>query len=193
MAAEREKHHQLSQAPDRVVAENDGQPGPRFLSRVRVIGTARIVRSFRGKYFFLSNFSPARFCIDGKWYDTAEHYYQACKADNEADHERVRLATTAAMAKKIGRSIKIRPDWDDVKESVMTRGLRAKFSIPALRSKLLDTGDAELIEETAWHDEFWGVDSKTGKGQNKLGKMLVAIRDELRESAGRAPSSGAMP
>lgn len=116
---------------------------------------------------------------NNKWYDTNEHYYQASKASNEADHERIRCQPTAAMAKKAGRSIKLRADWDAIKEKVMWKGLVAKFSIPALRSKLLATGDADLVEENTWGDKVWGVDAITGEGENKLGKMLVKLRGEI--------------
>ena len=140
------------------------------------------IQSFRGEHFFLSNFFPSRICIDGKWYGTNEHWYQASKAESEADHERVRLAPTAAVAKKIGRSIKIRSDWDQIKDGVMRRGLSAKFAVPELRERLLATGDAELIELNTWHDEIWGIDIKTGKGENRLGKMLMQIREEIKRS-----------
>jgi ribA/ribD-fused uncharacterized protein len=144
-----------------------------------MIVAATTIRSFRGNHAFLSNFFPSRFCIDGKWYETNEHWFQSNKACNEAGHERVRLAPTAVAAKKIGHFIKIRADWNRIKDDVMLKGLKAKFAIPDLREKLLATGDAAIEEANSWNDKIWGVDINTGKGENRLGKMLVTIRDEL--------------
>ena len=44
----------------------------------------------------------------------------------------------------------------------------------------MDTGDRKLVEHTDKND-FWG-DGGDGKGDNKLGELLMKIRDELNET-----------
>ena len=74
----------------------------------------------------------------------------------------------------------MRPDWEQVKLGIMEEIVRAKFTQhPELAGRLLSTGDLQLVEGNAWHDTFWGVDLATGKGQNRLGLILMRIRAEL--------------
>jgi ribA/ribD-fused uncharacterized protein len=136
---------------------------------------------FRDKYRFLSNFWKCPFIIDDKIYITNEHYYQSMKARSERSRKRIRDADTPYLAKKRGRSVNIREDWEEVKVDIMRKGLKAKFTQnESLKQKLLKTGDAYLEEGNDWGDTFWGVDLDTGKGQNHLGKMLMKLRDDLR-------------
>ncbi len=76
----------------------------------------------------------------------------------------------------------LRADWESVKEDVMRRALRAKFTAhPELRDLLLGTGDADLVEN-APGDYYWGV-GKDGSGKNRLGALLVELRAALRREA----------
>ena len=86
-------------------------------------------------------------------------------------------------AKALGQSRKfpIRSDWDQVKETVMLHALRQKFQNPSLRTLLLQTKNRELIEDSPY-DRFWGC-GRDGKGKNRLGHLLMALRDEIREDA----------
>jgi len=103
------------------------------------------------------------------------------KARSERSRKRIRDADTPYLAKKRGRSVNIREDWEEVKVDIMRKGLKAKFTQnESLKQKLLKTGDAYLEEGNDWGDTFWGVDLDTGKGQNHLGKMLMKLRDDLR-------------
>lgn len=86
-------------------------------------------------------------------------------------------ASTPGLAKKMGRSVSLRPDWEDIKDDVMLEGLYRKFADDELAEWLLDTGDEELIEGNWWGDRYWGVCN--GVGQNKLGKLLMKVREEL--------------
>ena len=131
------------------------------------------VFGFKGDYFFLSNFFVE---ADGL---TAEHRFQAAKTTDPVWRERILSAPTPSKAKYHGRSCPLRPDWEDVKTEVMEEIVRAKFADPALRDKLLATGDAELIEANHWGDTFWGVDEKTGVGKNWLGAILKWTRETL--------------
>lgn len=92
-------------------------------------------------------------------------------------------APTPGEAKRRGRSVKLRPDWEEVKEEVMLEGLRLKFRIPEFREGLRATQSAILIEGTTWHDNEWGnctcEKCKDIPGKNKLGKLLMKVRSEL--------------
>lgn len=135
---------------------------------------------FEGEHEFLSNFYKSRVTYEGKWYPTLEHAYQAAKSVSTAERQIVGDAATPAIAKKLGRSVTIREDWDNVKVSVMTELVEQKFmQNPILGELLLGTGDAELIEGNWWNDKFWGV--CRGEGKNMLGIILMNTREKLRE------------
>lgn len=110
-----------------------------------------------------------------------KHAFQAAKATNQAAHDWVWQAPTAYEAKQRGRSISLRPDWEQIKDEVMLRILRAKFALPRLRKLLLGTGDQPLVEDRP--DPYWGR-GLDGKGKNMLGILLVEIRAEIRTATG---------
>lgn len=139
-----------------------------------------MIDRFNDKYFFLSNFSPSPFRIDYVLFPTMEHYFQANKADNQNDYLHIAYAPTPGEAKRLGRKIQLRPDWEKIKDNVMLTGLRKKFADPELRNLLLATGDEELIEGNYWGDTYWGVCN--GVGQNKLGKLLMQVREEIKNN-----------
>ena len=135
--------------------------------------------SFRGAFDFLSNFYPARVEVDGICYQNAEAAFQAQKCVDAAD--RVAFAELPAVkAKRKGRQVELRPDWDAMRLSVMEEVVRAKFTQnPDLAARLVATGTMPLVEGNSFGDTFWGVDAKTGKGENNLGKILMKIREAL--------------
>lgn len=138
-----------------------------------------MIDKFDGQYRFLSNFHVLFSPIEdelGLKYNSVEAAYQASKT-LDIDERRVFTVLGADKAKKLGKKIKMRPDWDEVKLSVMEDLLRKKFTNDQLREKLLATGDVELIEGNWWGDRFWGVCK--GEGENHLGKLLMKIRGEL--------------
>ena len=139
------------------------------------------VKEFRGKFRFLSNFYPTKIEIDGIEYATTEHYFQSMKFTDSEIQEKIRNAPTPGLAKKWAREHKKREDWYEISLDVMERALKAKFDIPEFREKLLATGDMYLQEGNRWRDTFWGVDLKTGKGENHLGRLLMKIRSELKK------------
>lgn len=132
-----------------------------------------MIKEFQGEYRWLSNFWP---CIIYA-YPSVEHAYQAMKTLDQKQREQIRLAPTAAAAKKLGRSVTVRTDWNDIKLRVMEVCLRCKFKHQDLRAKLIATKGLELIEGNWWNDTYWGVCK--GKGENHLGKLLMKIRSEL--------------
>ena len=132
-------------------------------------------------YGCFSNFSKHNFVIDGKPWQTVEHYFQAQKFADTAYEELIRLAPDPMTAKKLGneRTALIRADWDTVKEAVMREAVRAKFSQHEdIKTVSLSTGD-ETIVEAAYNDSYWGS-GPDKQGQNKLGLTLMQVRGELR-------------
>ena len=136
----------------------------------------KVIDSFSGKYRFLSNFYPKPFKWRGKTWPSSEHAYQAAKAKDKDDAELIRQASTPGKAKRLGRKIKIREDWEDTKVKIMYSILKAKFKDPELRAMLKDTGKAKLIEGNTWGDRVWGV--YNGQGKNYLGKLLMKVRNK---------------
>lgn len=125
----------------------------------------------RNEYFFLSNFYPCKITFMGLTYENVEAASQAQKCPERAT-EFVYL--TGYQAKKLGRKVKLREDWEYVKIDLMYHILLAKFSDPILMDKLKSI-QGPIIEDNTWGDTFWGVCK--GNGQNYLGRLLEIIRD----------------
>jgi ribA/ribD-fused uncharacterized protein len=139
-------------------------------------------------YGEFSNFSLYGIELDGHWWPTTEHYFQAQKFAGMPYEEQIRLTATPKQAAKIGRDrqLPLRPDWEQVKDEVMRRALLRKFEThPQLRELLLATGDEEIVERNV-DDEYWGC-GKEGTGNNRLGHLLMEVRALLRE---REPPAG---
>lgn len=136
---------------------------------------------FKGKYVsnWFSNFEQSPFIMSGKLYNTVENYYQATKAVNKEDHERIRIAT-ASKSKYLGRSVQIREGWDKLKFAVMWAGLCAKWTQSPFKERLLATGDEQIIEWNNWGDRIWGV-TLDGYGHNHLGLLLMKLREQLKQ------------
>lgn len=129
-----------------------------------------------------SNYHRSPFTLDGKDWKTVEHYYQAYKflPHDPEWAEQVRKASGPGTAKKMAWSEEhpIRVDWDEIKDAVMIRALRAKFAAdPELQRLLLSTDGQQLVEHTPWGDFYWG-DGGDGTGKNRLGEMLMELREQ---------------
>ena len=135
------------------------------------------ITSFTGEYRFLSNFFPAVVTLDGETYPSVEHAYQAAKTTSPIAREAIRTCPKPGQAKRNGRMVQLRPDWEEIKLDVMRDLLWQKFQHYDLREQLLATGDRRLIEGNHWNDTFWGV--CRGVGQNWLGVLLMEIREEM--------------
>ena len=135
------------------------------------------IDSFRGKYFFLSNFYPVEVDFDGFTFQNNEAAFQAMKTlDRGKRAEFTRLDPSSAKRK--GRKVQLRKDWEEVKDQLMYEICLSKFNQNEdLKRKLLQTKGMELIEGNDWGDTYWGV--CRGRGQNKLGKILMRVREEL--------------
>jgi len=135
-----------------------------------------MILSFRDEYFFLSNFYPVEIKLDGIVYPNAETAFQAQKTLDVEERRKFSMLKNPVQAKRLGRKVKLRDDWEEVKLDIMTEVVSQKFlQHPHLIEMLPQTGDEELIEGNKWGDRFWGVCK--GKGKNNLGKILMKIRD----------------
>jgi len=140
------------------------------------------IDDFRGDYFFLSNFCPSPFVFCDVKYETVEHAFQALKATNQKDHDLVKNSKNPSEAKRYGRNIKLRDDWEEVKDDIMYDLVKAKFlQNPGQAKMLTETGNAELVEGNTWGDTHFGVCSKTGVGENVLGKILMDVREDIKK------------
>jgi ribA/ribD-fused uncharacterized protein len=150
------------------------------------------ITHFAYEYDYLSNFYTATVEFGGDKFLSVEHAYQAAKTAWVAKRQIFTLDfnpnLTAAQAKKLGQKIELREDWKKLKVPIMRDLLLQKFADPALKAKLLKTGDSYLEEGNHWHDVFWGVchhklEGKTCKepehrpfGGNHLGFLLMDVR-----------------
>ena len=140
-------------------------------------------------YGCFSNFSAHGFELDGRWWPTSEHYFQAQKFVGTAHEEAVQLAPTPKVAANMGRERKrpLRADWEAVKDDVMRRAVRCKFARhEGIRAILLATGDDEIVEN-APGDYYWGCGAD-GSGRNMLGLILMEVRAALRQQASQLGS-----
>lgn len=138
--------------------------------------------SIRDEFGCFSNFAPYPIELKGKSWKTSEHYFQAQKFAGTPREEEIRQAKSPMIAARMGRSRKhkMRTDWETVKDDIMRKAVFAKFrQHEDIRKTLLDTGDATLIEHTT-NDRYWG-DGGDGSGKNMLGKILMEVREQLRQ------------
>lgn len=137
-----------------------------------------MINSFKGEYYFLSNFYEVPVFFDGIQYKNSEAAFQAQKCENFEDRKAF-SQLNASEAKLKGRRVKLRSDWESVKIDLMTKIVEAKFTQnKELAQKLIDTGSEYLEEGNHWGDKVWGT--VNGVGQNNLGKILMQVRDKLK-------------
>lgn len=147
-----------------------------------------MIDCFDKEWAFLSNFYESEIEFEGITYLTNEHFFQAMKTLDINERRAIANCRTPGQAKRMGRQVVLRPDWEDVKESVMLEGLCLKFADEQLADWLLETGDEELVEGTTWHDNEWGNCSCPKcahiEGKNKLGRLLMIVRDMIKDERG---------
>lgn len=134
---------------------------------------SKAISRFQGNYRYLSNFhiEPDGSHVEGE--------FQRSKCKYAADVPKFKNLLPRE-AKALGRSVQLRDNWEVLKLEYMTMYVRTKFrDHPELARRLVDTGDAELIEGNAHGDTFWGVDVNTGTGKNWLGIILMLTRSRL--------------
>lgn len=139
-----------------------------------------MVLGFQKEHRFLSNFHPSPLRWDGLEYPCGENAFQAAKS-LDPEVRKTFQTMTPGEAKRAGRKLALRPDWETAKNQIMLEITRAKFNHPAnwtLRERLIATGIKKLEERNSWGDRIWGTDMN-GKGQNRLGKILMEVRQEI--------------
>jgi hypothetical protein len=132
------------------------------------------------KYGCFSNFSKHGFELEGKYWLTSEHYFQAQKFVGTVYEEEIRKAKSPMDAARMGRDRNkpLRPDWEQVKDEIMKIAVLQKFQTNIeIREILISTATEEIIEETT-DDYYWGCGSD-GTGKNVLGRILMDVRTML--------------
>lgn len=144
-----------------------------------------VIDGFQKEFRFLSNFWPCKVTLDGTEYNSTEHAYQSAKTFDVSERNKMKKMT-AGEVKKYARTLPLREDWESIKFDIMLDLNRQKFKKGSeLAEMLLTTEDAELIEGNFWHDLVWGQCHckihNDVNGRNELGKILMKIRNELKE------------
>ncbi len=132
----------------------------------------------------LSSFSRFGFSLDDAQWPSVEHYFQAMKFEDLEYREAIRTAPHPKKARKLGRSRfhKLRADWSKLRRVVMTRAVYIRCRThPEVAARLLETGDARLVENNAY-DYYWGC-GRDRRGRNTYGEVLMDVRRKLREEA----------
>ena len=136
------------------------------------------ISEFVGGFRFLSNFYPVSIVLEGNVYLSVEHAFQAAKTADPLEQQKIREMPTPGKAKRAGRQVTLRPNWERIKLRIMEALVRQKFGHPELGKKLLATGNKELVEGNNHGDVFWG--KYNGEGENWLGRILMKVRQELQ-------------
>jgi len=136
----------------------------------------------RDAYGCFSNFAryPIRFDTGPEW-PTTEHFYQAMKTENENGRETIRNLATPKLAAEYGRTkITLRPNWDMLKDNYMFLAVMRKMILhPHPHHLLMTSGDCLIVEDSPY-DWYWGC-GRDGKGRNRLGEILMEVREEIRK------------
>ena len=142
------------------------------------------VLQFKGEYEQFSNFYPSILFFEDRNYPTVEHAYQAAKTKDEMYRIKISEVHSPGQAKRLGRKVPLRRDWEIIKLSIMRRLLMQKFSYLYFKKILMCTGDNLIIEGNHWHDNYWGdcycPKCENIKGKNNLGKLLMKIREIVK-------------
>lgn len=132
------------------------------------------IKGFFGEYRWLSNFHESNVYFENLIYTSTENAYQAAKCV-DAKQRLEFLGITPSQSKKLGRSVEVRSDWQNVKYDIMALVVFDKFYRNLeLRALLVNTGSKYIEETNHWKDMYWGV--YNGVGENNLGKILMKVR-----------------
>lgn len=137
------------------------------------------IDKFRGEFGFLSNMSECEVQVGGITFNSVEQAYQFHKTSSPTERDKILKAKTPKDSKLISKRFKkVRSDWHEVKDKIMYELVKIKFTDnDDYREALCLTKGVELIEGNWWGDHYWGVCN--GVGKNKLGKILMRVRDEV--------------
>lgn len=152
------------------------------ITRAYTVWDENNIKGFFGVYSYLSNFFPTKLFYRGLEFPSSEHAFMYAKLANDPNWEKYHqiIGMTCRQVKNWGKKVTLRSDWESIKRKVMLHAVECKFhQNPTLAKLLKDTGDKYLEETNHWGDKTWGVDSKTGEGENALGKILMEVRGQL--------------
>lgn len=136
------------------------------------------IEFFESKFRFLSNFFICEVPYDQFLFNSSESAYQAQKTQDIVIQKSF-IPLSPLEAKRKGKQILLRHDWENVKERFMFDIVLNKFSFnPNLQKKLLETGSLILEEGNTWRDAYWGI--YNGYGLNRLGIILMQVRKYLK-------------
>lgn len=156
-----------------LLAERLAMPGNRIF----------FFRPWEVPYGVFSNFAPYGFWLDGSHWRTVEHYFQANRFEaGSAEYDAIRDAATPEDTKRLARELRgrARRDFYALRDDIMLCAVREKIRAnPELGGLLIGTGDAVLVENSPT-DSYWGC-GLDGSGQNRLGAILMRVREELRK------------
>lgn len=138
------------------------------------------IKQFTGDYHWLSNFARCEINLNDKKYPSVENAYQSEKSE-DPEWKELCQTNTPSSVKRESKKLKINvEEWDKRKMEVMKECIWQKFEQEPFKTLLLITYDDHIQEGNRWGDEFWGINLKTGNGQNNLGKLIMKKRSELR-------------
>jgi len=135
-----------------------------------------MIDSFRGPFCNFSNFVPCTVELWEKRYPSVEHAFQSAKNNGEEWKVFCQTTVSPGAVKRAARKVQLVPNWEELKVQVMRNLVWQKFNQEPFKALLLSTGNEYIQEGNWWGDTFWGVDFKSGKGQNVLGHILMEIR-----------------
>lgn len=139
------------------------------------------IQFFRGEYNYLSNFAYVKINYLGRVYNSVEHAYISAKNDSEEWKVLCSSDILAGTLKIRSKNIELVDNWNDIKYEIMAKLVFKKFIKEPFKSKLLATGNVHIQEGNYWNDSYWGVNMKTGIGENNLGKLIMKMRSHLRK------------
>ncbi len=139
-----------------------------------------MIKEFQGEYRWLSNFMPCEVYLEGIEYKSVEHAYMSAKSSDPAWKTICQTTESPGHVKRQSCTIAIRKDWEFVKKTIMLECLIQKYKQEPYKTNLINTGDLYIQEGNTWGDKFWGIDLRTGHGQNNLGLMIMNIRTDLQ-------------
>jgi len=142
-----------------------------------------MINHFRGEYGWLSNFADCPIELNGITYPSVENAYMSCKS-SDSQWKLFCRDNDASTVKKKSKEIELRKGWDNIKLTAMKHCLFAKFYQEPFKSRLLATGDQNIVEGNYWNDTFWGVDLKQNPnvGENHLGRLIMEVRKVIRNN-----------
>lgn len=160
---------------------------------IRDTSYSRMIYKFTGPFSWLSNWHRVPIPFEGRRYPSAYNAYQSAKSKSVKYKNTCQSTLSPYAMQFIAYNTLPRPDWELVKDNIMYTVLKIKFSIPKYRDLLLGTGEVYLLNGNRYNETYWGYNLNTEQGYNKLGLMLMKIREELKDEEIQSLASRTKP